>query len=131
MAKSRETGSPEEADLLPGSVSRLNAFVPERIAQIEHLYQELLAQAEARHKSQVEELTADLRDKSINLAESEAREDELRKRLRLQLKAAERLCRFLDGRMTPAAWLPPRRAGKYKSDCCLEGKIFRSGRENC
>src|SRR5206468_7945846 len=45
---------------------------------------ELLAQAEA------------LRDKSISLSESEAREDELRQRLRLQLKAAERLCRFLD-----------------------------------
>src|SRR6266581_4632884 len=103
MAKSRETGSPDEADWLPGSVTRLNAFVPERIAQIEHLYQELLAQAEARHKSQVEELNAHLerinqllRDKSISLAESEVREDELRKRLRLQLKAAERLCRFLD-----------------------------------
>ena len=49
--KSREARNPDEADLLPGSVSRLNAFVPERIAQIEHLYQELLAQAEARHKA--------------------------------------------------------------------------------
>ena len=96
MAKSREAGDPNEADLLPGSVTRLNAFVPERIAQIEHLYQELLAQAEARHKSQVEELAASLREKSVSLAESEAREDELRNRLRLQLKAAERLCRFLD-----------------------------------
>jgi GT2 family glycosyltransferase len=92
-----------DVELLPGSVSRLNAFVPERIAQIEHLYGELLAQAEARHKSQVEELSARLeetnellRDKSISLAESEAQEDELRKRLRLQLKATERLCRFLD-----------------------------------
>src|SRR6266487_2008485 len=46
MAKSRESGSPDEANLLQGSVTRLNAFVPERIAQIEHLYQELLAQAE-------------------------------------------------------------------------------------
>src|SRR4030095_3512107 len=86
------------------------AFVPERIAQIEQLYQELLAQAEARHKAQVEELSAHLertnellertnellRDKSLSLAESEMREDELRKRLRLQLKATERLCRFLD-----------------------------------
>ena len=96
MAKSREAGDSNEADLLQGSVTRLNAFVPERIAQIEHLYQELLAQAEARHKSQVEELVASLRDKSISLSESEAREDELRQRLRLQLKAAERLCRFLD-----------------------------------
>jgi GT2 family glycosyltransferase/glycosyltransferase involved in cell wall biosynthesis len=96
VAKSREAGDPNEADLLQGSVTRLNAFVPERIAQIEHLYQELLDQAEARHKSQVEELAASLREKSISLSESEAREDELRQRLRLQLKAAERLCRFLD-----------------------------------
>lgn len=96
MAKSREAGDPNDADLLQGSVTRLNAFVPERIAQIEHLYQELLTQAEARHKSQVEELAASLREKSISLSESEALEDELRQRLRLQLKAAERLCRFLD-----------------------------------
>jgi GT2 family glycosyltransferase/glycosyltransferase involved in cell wall biosynthesis len=99
-----------ESDLLPGAVTRLNAFVPERIAQIEHLYQEFLAQAEARHKAQVEELSEHLarqnasitetnqllRDKSISLAESEARAEELRKHLRLQLKAAEKLCRFLD-----------------------------------
>ncbi len=112
MAKSRETGSPDEADLLPGSVSRLNAFVPERIAQIEHLYEELLAQAEARHKSQVEELAASLRDKSISLSESEAREDELRQRLRLQLKAGERLCRFLDETDDAAARL--RSSGRWQ-----------------
>src|SRR5439155_12618345 len=45
-------------DLLPGSVSRLHTFVPERIAQIEELYRELLEQAETRHKAQVEELSA-------------------------------------------------------------------------
>src|SRR5205823_8140123 len=103
-AKSRES------ELLPGAVTRLNSFVPERIAQIEQLYQEFLAQAEARHKAQVEELSEHLarqntsiaetnqllRDKSISLAESEARAEEVQKRLRLQLKAAEKLCRFLD-----------------------------------
>src|SRR5213592_1072364 len=103
-AKSRES------ELLPGAVTRLNAFVPERIAQIEQLYHEFLAQAEARHKAEVGELGEHLarqntsitqtnqllRDKSISLAESEARAEELRKHLRLQLKAAERLCRFLD-----------------------------------
>jgi GT2 family glycosyltransferase/glycosyltransferase involved in cell wall biosynthesis len=95
--------SSSSKELLPGSISRLNPFVPERIAQIEHLYEKLLTQAEARHKSQVEQLTEHvertnelLREKSVNLAGSEAREDELRKRLRLQLKAAERLCGFLD-----------------------------------
>ena len=92
IGRGRKIGDPEEADLLPGSISRVNVFVPERIAQIEHLYQELLAQAEAHHR----ELSELLRAKSISLAESEAREDEMRRRLRLQLKAAERLCRFLD-----------------------------------
>jgi GT2 family glycosyltransferase/glycosyltransferase involved in cell wall biosynthesis len=119
MANAQLAAKPDEADLLPGAVTRLNAFVPERIAQIEQLYQELLAQAEARHKAQVEELSAHLertnellertnellRDKSLSLAESETREDELRKRLRLQLKATERLCRFLDETNYAAAQL--------------------------
>src|SRR5206468_1774078 len=105
-----QTAKSHESELLPGAVTRLNAFVPEKIAQIEQLYQEFLAQAEARHKAQVEELSEHLarqntsiaetnqllRDKSISLAESEARAEELGKRLRLQLKAAEKLCRFLD-----------------------------------
>jgi O-antigen biosynthesis protein len=112
-----------EADLLPGSVSRLNAFVPERMAQIENLYHELLAQAEtrhkaqveefaARHKAQVEELTAHverlnqlLRDKSISLAESEEQGEELRKRLCQQLKVAKKLCQFLDDAGDAAAKL--------------------------
>ena len=104
-AKSPETGRVDEADLLPGSVSRLNASVPDRIAQIEHLYQELLAQAEARHKKEVEELTAHLRDKSISLAENEARVEELRDRLRKQLQAAKRLSRLLDDADKAAAQL--------------------------
>jgi GT2 family glycosyltransferase/glycosyltransferase involved in cell wall biosynthesis len=116
----------DERDLLPGAVTRLNAFVPERIAQIEHLYGELLAQAEARHKKEVEKLRVHLnelntqlqgmnqllRDKSISLAESEAQEDELRKRLRLQLKATERLCRFLDETDGAAAQL--RSSGRWQ-----------------
>ena len=120
----------DEADLLPGSVSRLNAFVPERMAQIENLYHELLAQAETRHKAQIEELTAHLaniearskeqveeltahverinqllREKSISLAESEAQGEELRKRLCQQLKVAKKLCRFLDDAGDAAARL--------------------------
>ena len=119
-----------EADLLPGSVSRLNAFVPERMAQIENLYHELLAQAETRHKAQVEELTVHLantearhkvqveeltayvermnqllRDKSISLAESEAQGEEVRKRLCQQLKVAKKLCQFLDDAGDAAARL--------------------------
>src|SRR3954447_14412840 len=53
-AKSHET------DLLPGAVSRLDSFVPDRFAQIEHLYGELLAQTEARHKAEMEKLSAHL-----------------------------------------------------------------------
>src|SRR4030095_7949097 len=119
MANAQQAAKSDERDLLPGAVTRLNAFVPERIAQIEQLSQELLAKAEARHKAQVEELSAHLertnellertnellRDKSLSLAESETREDELRKRLGLQLKATERLCRFLDETNYAAAQL--------------------------
>ena len=50
----------DEIDLLPGAVSRLDSFVPDRFAQIEHLYGELLAQTEARHKAEMEKLSAHL-----------------------------------------------------------------------
>ncbi len=110
MGSAHHVTKADEADLLPGAITRLNALVPERIAHIEDLYQELLAQAETRHKTQVKELSEHLarqnasitetnhllREKSLSLAESETREDELRKRLRLQLKATERLCRLLE-----------------------------------
>src|SRR5207249_1989575 len=56
MANARQATKQNEPNLLPGSVTRLNAFVPERIAQIEDLYRELLTQAEARHKLQVEDI---------------------------------------------------------------------------
>jgi GT2 family glycosyltransferase/glycosyltransferase involved in cell wall biosynthesis len=92
-----------QADLLAGSTSRLNAFVPERMAQIEHLYGELLAQAETRHKKEAEELKehlaqaeALLRDKNISSAENEAQAEELRNRLRKQLRATQKLSRLLD-----------------------------------
>jgi GT2 family glycosyltransferase/glycosyltransferase involved in cell wall biosynthesis len=58
-------GPSSPKDLLPGSISRLNTFVPERIAQIEQLYRELLTQAEVRHETQVKEVT-------IHLAKTEA-----------------------------------------------------------
>jgi GT2 family glycosyltransferase/glycosyltransferase involved in cell wall biosynthesis len=127
-AAAQQVVDPHEADLLPGAVSRLNAFVPERMVQIERLYGELLTQAEARHKkeaaelkAQLEELSAHveqtetrhkaqveefrahlehinqlLRDKSISLSESEARGDDLRNRLRKQLRATEKLSRLLN-----------------------------------
>src|SRR6266542_4216899 len=56
---SRRT-KPKEVDLLPGAVSRLHTSVPERSAQIERLYRELLSQAEARHKSEIEDINAHL-----------------------------------------------------------------------
>ena len=58
VAKSGRRVKSTESDILPGSVSRLDAFIPDRFAQIEHLYGELLAQTEARHKSEVEKLSA-------------------------------------------------------------------------
>jgi len=49
-----------ETDLLAGAVSRLDSFVPDRLAQIEHLYGELLLQTEARHKAEMEKISAHL-----------------------------------------------------------------------
>src|SRR5262249_18941313 len=59
-AKSASGATSSEADLLPGAVSRLDSFVPERLAQIEHLYGELLVQTEARHKAEMQKLSAHL-----------------------------------------------------------------------
>src|SRR5262249_36762878 len=56
-ASKPEQGKSDNAELLSGSVSRVTTFVPERIAQIEHLYGELLEQTEARHKAEIEKLS--------------------------------------------------------------------------
>ena len=60
VAKSAPGAKSHETDLLPGAVSRLDSFVPDRFAQIEHLYGELLAQTEGRHKAEMEKLSAHL-----------------------------------------------------------------------
>ena len=60
VAKSAPGAKSHETHLLPGSVSRLDPFVPDRFAQIEHLYGELLAQTEARHKAEMEKLSTHL-----------------------------------------------------------------------
>jgi GT2 family glycosyltransferase/glycosyltransferase involved in cell wall biosynthesis len=139
LADASQTAKPGEADFLPGAVNRLDASVPERIARIEYLERELLAQAEARHRAEMEKLSAHLAQteawhrseveklnahlaqaearhkteveqlrhrvtemnqllhaKSIGLAESEARGDDLGKRLRHQLQATRKLSRLLD-----------------------------------
>ena len=54
--KSEDHAKSHQTDFLPGAISRVDSFVPDGIAQIERLYGELLAQAEERHKAQVEEL---------------------------------------------------------------------------
>jgi 4-hydroxyphenylpyruvate dioxygenase len=60
VTKSAPGAKSHETDLLPGAVSRLVSFVPDRFAQLEHLYGELLAQTEARHKAEMEKLSAHL-----------------------------------------------------------------------
>jgi len=89
-----------ETHLLPGAVSRLDSFVPERIAHIQHLEREL-RQLSLHLARQDHEILA----KSISLAESEAQVEELRNRLRKQLQAAKRLCRLLDNAGNAAAQL--------------------------
>ena len=83
MAKPGRRVESTESDILPGSVSRLDAFIPDRLAQIEHLYGDLLAQTEARHKAEMEKLSAHLahseelhkaqvKELTTHLAETEA-----------------------------------------------------------
>lgn len=60
VAKSGRRAKSHDTDLLPGAISRLDSSVPDRFAQIEHLYGELLAQTEARHKAEMEKLSAHL-----------------------------------------------------------------------
>src|SRR3984893_1664706 len=106
-----------ETELLPGAVSRLNASVPERIARVQHLERELLQFSLQHEKERAQHLERELRQlslhvaqqnaeiekarelllsKSVSLAESEACGDELKNRLRRQLKATQRLSRLLD-----------------------------------
>jgi GT2 family glycosyltransferase/glycosyltransferase involved in cell wall biosynthesis len=59
-AASRPDSDSKSDDLLPGAVSRLDSSVPDRLAQIEHLYGELLAQMEARHKAEMDKISAHL-----------------------------------------------------------------------
>src|SRR5204862_2093775 len=81
-APSGHRAKSEDVELIPGAVSRLNAFVPERIAQVEHLYGQLLEEAEARHKIQIEELNA-------HLAQAEARHNSEVEKLNAVLAQAE------------------------------------------
>jgi GT2 family glycosyltransferase len=81
-SKGAQATKADEVALLPGAVSRLNAFVPERLAQIEHLYGELLAQIEARHKAEIEKL-------SEHLAQTEARHKTEREKLSEYLAQTE------------------------------------------
>ena len=107
-------------------VEELTAHLAQTEARHKSQVEELtahLAQTEARHKSHVEELTGHynreigqlrervaeinelLHDRSVNLAESEARGEELRSRLVRQLKTAKRLRRLLDEADSAAARL--------------------------
>jgi GT2 family glycosyltransferase len=55
ITKARQVTKPQESDLLPGSVSRLKAFVPEHSAEIQRL-RERLAETESRHKTETEQV---------------------------------------------------------------------------
>jgi GT2 family glycosyltransferase len=50
-----QIAKPQEPDLLPGSISRLKAFVPEQSAEIQRL-RERLAETESRHKTETEQI---------------------------------------------------------------------------
>jgi len=93
IGRTPQSPKQEEPDLLPGAVSQLDAFVPERIVRIEHLEHE------------IRQLSQHLAWQDQLLAESEAQVEELRNRLRKQLQAAKKLCRLLDDAGNAAAQL--------------------------
>ena len=119
-ASSSLSGSAPESkqlELLPGAVSRLDLSVPERIARVQHLERELLQFSLQHEKDRAEHFERELHRlsvhvaeqddeiekarqlvlaKNVSLAESESLADELRIRLREQLKATQKLSRFLD-----------------------------------
>ncbi len=131
--KVSKTAGTDSDDLLPGSVSRLNAFVPERITQIEDLYRALLAQAEARHKIEIESISEHynteiqqlyerlrqtndlLKTKSIAVAQLEQQTADLLTRLRKQLWATKRLARLLDDTKNAATRLRNSRRWKLSN----------------
>jgi GT2 family glycosyltransferase/glycosyltransferase involved in cell wall biosynthesis len=66
IANSPRTAKSGEADLLPGSVSRLNASVPEKIARIEHLEREFFQLSLHHERERAEHLERELRQFSLH-----------------------------------------------------------------
>jgi GT2 family glycosyltransferase/glycosyltransferase involved in cell wall biosynthesis len=66
ITKAPRTAKPGEADLLPGSISRLNASVPEKIARIEHLERECFQLSLHHERERGEHLERELRQFSLH-----------------------------------------------------------------
>ena len=106
---------------VPERIAQIEHLYGELLAQVEARHKTQVEELTARHKAQVEEFTARhkaqveeftseigqlrervvqmnelLRERSVSVAESEAQGEDLRNRLRQQLKATQRLSRLLD-----------------------------------
>jgi GT2 family glycosyltransferase/glycosyltransferase involved in cell wall biosynthesis len=66
ITKAPRTAKSGEADLLPGSVSRLNASVPEKIVRIEHLEREFFQLSLHHERERAEHLERELRQFSLH-----------------------------------------------------------------
>jgi hypothetical protein len=66
ITQAPRTAKSGEADLLPGSVSRLNASVPEKIARIEHLEREFFQLSLHHERERAEHLERELRQFSLH-----------------------------------------------------------------
>ena len=66
ITKAPRTAKSGEADLLPGSVNRLNASVPEKIARIEHLEREFFQLSLHHERERAEHLEHELRQFSLH-----------------------------------------------------------------
>src|SRR5947207_893117 len=82
ITKASQITKSRESDLLPGSVSRLKAFVPEQSAEIQQL-RERLAEAEARHKTETEQVREGY---EAELKVLTAEQADMRKRYEAELK---------------------------------------------
>jgi GT2 family glycosyltransferase/glycosyltransferase involved in cell wall biosynthesis len=81
ITKASQITKSRESDLLPGSVSRLKAFVPEQSAEIQQL-RERLAETEARHKTETEQVREGYEAQLKGLT---AEQEQIRKRYEAEL----------------------------------------------
>jgi GT2 family glycosyltransferase/glycosyltransferase involved in cell wall biosynthesis len=109
--KRTEAAKTRKPNLLPGSVSRLKAFVPEQTAEIQQL-RERFAETEARHKTEIEQVREgyELEQKRLKTEIEQIREgyEAEQKRLKTEIE------QIREGHEAEQKWLITRLGGMRK-----------------